>query len=84
MKKRNGRQIITVKGSGMFPIDMLRYDHAWPRTEEDSHKVAADYRSDENYPRMRTVELLSDHERAPTEDRWRSFTWEVVKVEYVV
>ena len=25
----------TVEGTGMFPVDMLRYDNCWPRTEQD-------------------------------------------------
>lgn len=75
------RKVLTVTGSGLFPIDMLRYDHAWPRTEEDSYKISADYRDETNPPTMRTVELLTDHDRV-TYDRWASFTWKVAQVRF--
>ena len=53
-----------VQGVGLFPIDMLRYDSAWPA---DSESVEAQGR--------RTVRLSSY--RQPTIDRWSSFGWTV-------
>lgn len=67
----------TVRGSGVFPIDMLRYDHAWPFSEEDSHRCSIDWAGD-----LRDVELVTESASAPTRGRWKSFTWEVVKEEY--
>lgn len=77
---------ITVRGNGYFPVDMLRYDHCWPRTEADSHMIDANYLSDSNKPMLRDVQLLADHDRKfwePTADRWRSFNWSVVGCEIV-
>jgi len=76
--KKPRRYRITVEGSGVFPIDMLRYDQCWPRTEQDAAKASIDWAGE-----MRQVDLLSDHHRQ-TPDRWASFTWKIVKVEEVV
>ena len=56
-----------VKGSGTFPLDMLRYDEAWPARGEDVDEMG---RSCE-----RVVELLSTAK--PTVARWESFGWSV-------
>lgn len=63
-----------------FPIDMLRFDFCWPKTENDSAKILATF-----YPgRYKSaiiengIELLAEKTK-PTEDRWESFGWEVVK-----
>lgn len=79
MKKR-GRTRFTVEGNGEFPIDMLRYDHAWPEHEHpDSYNVAMRYDDGgEKYLKLRRVSLLTDSPNAPTEGRWQSFTWRVV------
>ena len=63
-----------VSGSGTFPIDMLRYDCAYPASSE---AVSAMGRADNRavHVERRTVELLSHHR--PTIDRWRSFGWVV-------
>lgn len=69
------RYVVIVKGSGQFPLDMLRYDHCWPRTLSDSAKMDKDWGGE-----LRTIELLADKPRAwvPTVGRWHSFTWDVV------
>ena len=62
-----------VRGSGEFPFDMLRYDQCWPAKEEDSYRMG--------YPEYRTVTLkkvTSKDMKATTDDRWKSFCWEVV------
>lgn len=34
------RQItFDVRGTGAFPVDMLRYDACWPASEADSHRM---------------------------------------------
>ena len=62
-----------VSGSGYFPVDMLRYDCAYPASSADVSAMGA------NSPRIdverRTVELRSYHR--PTPDRWLSFGWVV-------
>jgi hypothetical protein len=65
--------ILEVRGSGEFPWDMLRYDMCGPKTEEDSYKL----RTSEE---VRTVTLrrFSPSGKPATEDRWRSFGWQVL------
>jgi len=75
---RRYRFVVTVTGSNPFPVDMLRYDAAFPRTEEDSHKIAVDMYSGGMEPR--TVQVLTDQfwkHWTPAVDRWRSFGWRV-------
>ena len=60
-----------------FPIDMLRYDCAWPRATEDAINIALGIRDKGN--RIDSVTLLS-HDK-PTAERWQSFGWEIVKLE---
>lgn len=60
-----------VTGRGDFPIDMLRYDGAWPASGEDAARlVLLDDRRD-----LRSVRLRSYN--APTLARWMSFGWSV-------
>lgn len=75
------RKIITVRGAFVFPIDMLRYDHAWPRTENDSLRIQNAIESGGTYGRQ-DIELYSFE--MPNRDRWASFGWEVVRTERVV
>lgn len=78
---KTGRKIVTVVGSGLFPIDMLRYDHAWPRSEEDSHKIDANYWPDVNIPQPREIELCTDADSIGG-PRWASFNWRVKHVRF--
>jgi len=64
---------VTVEGAFTFPIDMLRYDAAYPASERDSACITAEGK------RQVTVRMPN----APTEGRWNSFAWKVVKVEKV-
>jgi len=61
-----------VTGAGTFPIDMLRYDRAYPASSEAVSAMSTHMR-DAGARERRTVELLSHHH--PTRDRWRSFGW---------
>jgi hypothetical protein len=65
---------IRVKGQGMFPMDMLRYDHCHPRTTDDAISLVEDY--------PREIELIKrTHGKTGAKasiDRWRSFGWEVM------
>lgn len=64
----------TVKGAGVFPIDMLRYDSCHPA---DSQAVSALIsQSREVY----LVDLIQAHQyKAPglTPARWASFGWQI-------
>lgn len=54
-----------VRGIGPFPLDMLRYDCAWPVSSEDVQAMAE--------RGVRSVKLSSY--KPPTADRWASFMW---------
>ena len=58
----------TVRGSGDFPFDMLRYDCAYPSRSESIDGLKPS-------PETRTVELSSY--KRPTDERWSSFGWPV-------
>lgn len=61
----------TVSGSGMFPIDMLRYDAAWPATSADVPLICSGNRG------LRVVRIRSAQK--PTVGRWASFGWTVIE-----
>jgi hypothetical protein len=60
----------TVKGTGEFPFDMLRYDAAWPNASDDAAKMGA--------RGWRSVRLTTQQNGAPTAARWESFGWKVI------
>lgn len=70
------RKIITVRGVVGFPIDMLRYDHAWPRTEKDSLLICDTF---DGLVGAVEIELYSFE--MPNRDRWSSFGWQVIRTE---
>jgi hypothetical protein len=58
-----------VRGSGRFPVSMLRFDSAWPFTDEDANKIEQSF---EKHGRWEvTLQTCARH--APTEGRWESF-----------
>ena len=59
----------TVEGYGSFPIDMLRYDNAYPRDSDSIYNMGQELD-------RRQVRLASCH--CPTHDRWASFGWKVI------
>ena len=61
-----------VQGSGKLPLDMLRYDSAWPADQESVSRMSTPRGQGEE---RRTIRLASHHR--PTVDRWRSFGWVV-------
>jgi hypothetical protein len=65
---KNKIRTVKVEGFGQFPIDMLRYDRAYPASEKDSGII--------NETGVRTVQVIMDHE--PTIQRWASFCWKVL------
>lgn len=69
----------TVSSTFGFPIDMLRYDAAYPASSEDAAKIEAAIRGE---TKGRTkVALISASPTAPTGGRWESFTWRVEEVQ---
>ena len=68
-------QAFTVGGTGEFPVDMLRYDEAFPATSADASAIALrtdDLRANES---RRVVRLLTHRRLGPTLGRWQSFGW---------
>ena len=64
----------TVQGGGAFPVDMLRYDNAFPASERESGKM------DVHILDRREVSLAcwqNSYRWQPEELRWESFGWVV-------
>jgi hypothetical protein len=78
-----------VEGTLPFPVDMLRYDGAFPEWETDSRKIESSIRMEEDGPvRVRLVAYAdkdtAETHRAPNKRRWESFGWKVVAQIYEV
>lgn len=73
----------TVEGVPPIPLDMLRYDGAYPATEQDAGRGGLSASEHDGTPVK--VELIHREWgagwRGPTSDRWKSFLWRVVSVE---
>ena len=67
----------TVVGQGIFPVDMLRYDLAYPKSEADSLMIERTHRP--RTPGEHRVTLVSS--KRPTLGRWASFGWDIESVE---
>lgn len=66
----------SVKGSGPFPLDMLRYDRCFPSGFADvKHLGETTWRRE-----VRLVSFSAEAKAMIHEDRWRSFGWEVVDI----
>ena len=66
---------LVVEGRGQFPVDMLRYDSAFPYREEDSSRVQP------HVGERRRVVLCRRgvNESSGSSARWSSFGWTVVR-----
>jgi hypothetical protein len=71
---------------GSFPVDMLRYDSCWPRTENDSANISLTFSMDlmdkslfDSVKRelMTTGIELVTNSKYITRARWESFGWQV-------
>ena len=69
-----------VRGAMAFPVDMLRYDACWPADIDSGIDIVMD-RKDVEYNDIRTA-IMTSHQ-APTQDRWRSFGWDIVDTKIV-
>lgn len=75
------RTFFTVIGSGAFPADMLRYDECYPNSGRDVEAIMMDCVDKSSQVTRRKVQLVSHRRTSPTEARWRSFGWDVIKTE---
>ncbi len=73
---RGGLWSFTVEGRGPFPVDMLRYDCAWPVDTHAAAKLAQDV---PQALERRVVDMRCIGPRGPTVERWRSFGWSVLR-----
>lgn len=66
-----------VRGLGPFPIDMLRYDGAFPYQSDDARRIEESI----GRPSFRREDILvvrlQSRTHGPTVERWRSFGWYV-------
>lgn len=67
----------TVRGSGVFPFDMLRYDGCWPKRGEDVVSIQQGMRHGPRSTSRREITL--EGVKDPTVERWVSFGWEPVQ-----
>ena len=68
-----------VTGRFSFPVDMLRYDGAYPHSTEDGVKLSEAIQLRQREPV--TIELSAAHfvkSWEPTVARWKSFGWDVL------
>jgi hypothetical protein len=63
----------SLTGQGYFPLDMLRYDRAWPAREIDEVQIRMGEDDTRSFDRSVRVIGLTE----PTEQRWESFGWTV-------
>jgi hypothetical protein len=69
-------QKFTVAGRWPFPMDMLRYDRAFPADTESALKIGRAIEPPDNKTEF-LIDLLTD-QREVTVGRWRSFGWTVI------
>lgn len=69
---------LVVRGSGEFPLDMLRYDRACPATEADAYAISGA----PDAP-LRSIYLTRFAPAVGVDDnslaRWKSFGWTLVR-----
>ena len=81
----NYANITTYKVAGVFdfPIDMLRYDQAWPRSEAETAKLYSALNLTTQPRNKGFVEVELQCLGQPELLRWRSFMWKVVEIDGV-
>lgn len=76
--------VVTVRGRGDFPIDMLRYDACFPKTAEDASAISGEGLGGILNERIVKLIRRSPSDGPPTAGRWSSFGWTVLDVEVMV
>lgn len=72
--------VVKVRGSGQFPIDMLRHDNLTPYSEDDSYSIISEAGA------YRTITLQGWYHGKGTGPsridvaRWQSFGWWVYEI----
>ena len=72
-----------VAGACDFPIDMLRYDNAWPRSESETGGLYTALSQRFTARKKGIVEVELQSIGRPNGARWNSFGWHVVEIDGV-
>jgi hypothetical protein len=78
----------TVSGIGRFPVDMLRYDGAYPASSSDAGEMAKRIENTVAMPDRKPIRLRAAiptgfrKNALPTVQRWNSFCWRVDEIKY--
>lgn len=85
MHKQGNNLHYSVRGSGEFPVDMLKYDGCRPASARDQALIDAhiDPYTDSSEEVVVNLVLPNADRRLPHADRWESFRWEVVGSRHV-
>lgn len=78
-QRKSKTVLFTVAGRGVFPLDMLRRDQAYPRSESDAVMAQCE----RNHRKVMLARDDAPMNWCPTLDRWKSFGWEVLSVDEV-
>jgi len=78
MKRKLETLKYRVEGSLQFPIDMLRYDGAFPADEQQSARILSTFYPNRMVGQGTTsIEIIATFNGAPNFRRWESFGWTV-------
>lgn len=80
MAAKHSRFEYEVRGRGRFPIDMLRYDGAYPTGQRDAARIESTYPRFTEDALTEPVTVMLTSTRMPTNGRWASFGWRVLSV----
>ncbi len=79
--------IYTVRGTGPFPIDMLREDGSSPYSQQDSDRIEMSYDepvgnwANEKHFQITLIKHNGYRHWTPNSAKWKSFGWEVINLE---
>lgn len=78
LASRTVRFGFTVSGQSCFPLDMLRYEGAYPASSTDAAEITESVaRNDPQRRRVINLMTTRDKDWLPTQARWKSFGWRV-------
>jgi hypothetical protein len=68
-----------VRGTGEFPLDMLRHDQCWGLRDEDEREIQLTYQDGLSLNKVRYIRLGFPWK--PNKERWESFGWKIMGVQ---
>jgi hypothetical protein len=71
-----------VTGRGPFPLDMLRYDHCWPASQDAVSRIGASLSPQREPAAEQTIRLRrwTNEPKASLNPRWHSYGWTPTEV----